>query len=115
MLRLGSHCLSLQARRRKTPSYLFPMLTMGLALIIFVLNAVARMRNDPQPTPDSTSHQTIIDRTSNSIVYQVVDNRTSLVVRQFPEEAMLRRRAYFHALDLMKSNPVREPATDRLA
>jgi uncharacterized FlaG/YvyC family protein len=48
-------------------------------------------------------------------VYQVVDNRTSLVVRQFPEEAMLRRRAYFHALDLMKSNPVREPATDRLA
>ena len=82
---------------------------------ISAASAVARMRNDPQPTPDSTSHQTIIDRTSNSIVYQVVDNRTSLVVRQFPEEAMLRRRAYFHALDLMKSNPVREPATDRLA
>lgn len=78
-------------------------------------NAAARMRNDSQPSPDSTSHQTVIDRSSNSIVYQVVDNRTSLVVRQFPDEAMLRRRAYFHTLDMMKNNPVREPAADLLA
>lgn len=78
-------------------------------------SAAARVRNDPQPSPDSTSHQTIIDRASNSIVYQVVDNRTSLVIRQFPDQAMLRRRAYFHTLDMMKSDPLREPEADRLA
>ena len=49
------------------------------------------------------------------MVYQVVDNRTNLVVRQFPEEAVLRRRAYFHTLDLSKDAPTRINATDRQA
>ena len=57
----------------------------------------------------------IIDRDAASIVYQVVDNRTSQVVKQFPEEAVLRRRAYFHALDLTKDAPTRLRATDRSA
>ena len=47
-------------------------------------------------------NQVVIDRDAASIVYQVVDNRTSQVVKQFPEEAVLRRRAYFHTLDLTK-------------
>ena len=41
--------------------------------------------------------------------------RTSQVVKQFPEEAVLRRRAYFHALDLTKDAPQRLSATDRKA
>ncbi len=50
-----------------------------------------------------------------SIVYQVVDNRTSLVVQQFPDEAVLRRRAYFHTLDLTKGAPCApSPPTARL-
>jgi uncharacterized FlaG/YvyC family protein len=49
------------------------------------------------------------------MVYQVVDNRTSIVVRQFPDEAMLRRRAYFRALDMLKSEQLRAPAADRTA
>ena len=53
----------------------------------------------------SVSNQVVIDRDAASIVYQVVDNRTSQVVKQFPEEAVLRRRAYFHALDLTKDAP----------
>ena len=57
----------------------------------------------------------VIDREAASIVYQVVDNRTSLVVRQFPEEAVLRRRAYFNTLDLTKDAPARLLATDRRA
>ena len=44
----------------------------------------------------------MIDRAAASIVYQVVDERTSQVVKQFPEEAILRRRAYFHSLDQTK-------------
>ena len=57
--------------------------------------------------------QVFIDRDARAVVYQVVDNRTSQVVKQYPEEAVLRRRAYFHALDLSKEAPTRISATDR--
>ncbi len=61
------------------------------------------------------SNQVVIDRDTRAVVYQVVDTRTSQVVKQFPEEAVLRRRAYFHALDLTKDAPTRLSATDRKA
>jgi len=60
----------------------------------------------------SVSDQVVIDRDAGAVVYQVVDNRTSQVVEQFPEEAVLRRRAYFHTLDLTKQTPTRLGATD---
>ena len=63
----------------------------------------------------SLSNQVVIDRDAAAVVYQVVDNRTSLVVKQFPEEAVLRRRAYFNALELTKDAPTRLRATDRRA
>ena len=63
----------------------------------------------------TVSNQVVIDRDARSVVYQVVDNRTSQVVKQFPEEAVLRRRAYFHTLDLTKDAPQRLRATDRRA
>jgi hypothetical protein len=37
------------------------------------------------------------------------------VVQQFPDEAVLRRRAYFRALDLTRSAPTRHLVTDRKA
>ena len=61
------------------------------------------------------SNQVVIDRDARAVVYQVVDNRTSQVVKQFPDEAVLRRRAYFHTLDLTKDAPQRLSATDRTA
>jgi len=64
---------------------------------------------------DSVSHQTYIDQAAASIVYQVIDTRTDAVVQQYPDEAMLRRRAYFHTLDLAKGDPARVMATDRTA
>jgi uncharacterized FlaG/YvyC family protein len=63
----------------------------------------------------STSNQVVIDRDARAVVYQVIDTRTSQVVKQFPEEAVLRRRAYFHTLDLTKDAPTRLRATDRKA
>ena len=64
----------------------------------------------------SVSNQVVIDRDARAVVYQVIDTRTSLVVKQFPEEAVLRRRAYFHTLDLTKdAAPQRLRATDRKA
>jgi len=60
----------------------------------------------------SLSNQVVIDRAAASIVYQVIDSRTSLVVKQFPDEAVLRRRAYFRALDLTRDAPTRLLVTD---
>ncbi len=60
----------------------------------------------------SVSNQVVIDRDARVVVYQVVDTKTSQVVKQFPDEAMLRRRAYFHALDLTKDAPT-APARHR--
>jgi hypothetical protein len=77
-------------------------------------DASPRVRNDAQGASDGVSHQVILDRDAASIVYQVVDNRTSLVVKQFPDRAILRRRAYFRALDLMKDD-ARIRFTDRSA
>ncbi|RTL50825.1 MAG: hypothetical protein EKK40_12010 [Bradyrhizobiaceae bacterium] len=61
-----------------------------------------RTANDPQSKDDAFTSQTIIDRDANEIVYRVVDNRTTLVVRQFPDEARLRLRAYVRTQDLAK-------------
>jgi hypothetical protein len=70
-------------------------------------------RNDTQTSSDPLSHQVVIDRDASAIIYQVVDQRTLLVVNQYPDEAMVRRRAYFHALDLTKTE--RQPTTVRNA
>ena len=80
---------------------------------VTVVDASARARVDTGPATPSVSHQVVIDRAAASIVYQVVDEKTSLVVRQFPEEAILRRRAYFHSLDQSKGVPTQMLATDR--
>ena len=65
-------------------------------------DASPRVRHDTQGASDGVSHQVILDRDAASIVYQVVDNRTSLVIKQFPDQAILRRRAYFRALEEAK-------------
>src|SRR5262245_15935848 len=44
----------------------------------------------------AVANQVIIDRDARAVVYQVIDTKTSQVVKQFPEDAVLRRRAYFH-------------------
>ncbi|MGE0285713.1 MAG: hypothetical protein AB7I42_05935 [Bradyrhizobium sp.] len=72
-------------------------------------------RNNSNVVSRSLSNQVVIDREAAAVVYQVVDNRTSQVVKQFPEEAVLRRRAYFNTLDLTKAGPNRMRATDRSA
>ena len=69
-----------------------------------------------QPLPDDVvSHQAFFDRATVAMVYQVVDSKTDQVVKQYPDEAVLRRRAYFHALDLAKGNPPHVLPTDLVA
>lgn len=73
----------------------------------------AAVRNDIQSN-ENVSRQVVFNQAAASFVFQVVNDRTDAVVNQFPDEAMLRRRAYFHALDL-KSEPSRPLSTDRSA
>ena len=74
------------------------------------------VRNDAQTiNNEAVSHQAFYDRAAAAMVFQVVDSRNDQVVEQYPDEAVLRRRAYFHALDLSKSSPPRALPTDRTA
>jgi hypothetical protein len=63
----------------------------------------------------SATRQAYIHQAEASIVYQVADNRTNLVLQQFPDDAVLRRRAYFRTLALTKSEAKGRLATDRRA
>jgi hypothetical protein len=82
---------------------------------VTAVDVSAIVRNDPQTASSYVSHQAFLDQAAASIVYQVVDTRTNAVVAQFPDEAVLRRRAYFHTLDLTKVELARPLATDRKA
>lgn len=74
--------------------------------------------NDPQQlaaNDASVSRQAYYDRSAAAMVFQVVNRKTDAVVEQFPDEAALRRRAYFHALDMQKDDTPHVPPTDRTA
>jgi hypothetical protein len=75
--------------------------------------AGARVRNDADAA--DISRQAFVDRAAGAVVYQVVDVRTNVVLQQFPDQAVLRRRAYFRALDLAGRAPKRLLVTDRMA
>lgn len=66
---------------------------------VAVSDASLRMGNDAFLDSGGTSQRVSIDRAAAQIVYKVVDNRTSLVIKQFPDEALLRSRAYARALE----------------
>ena len=70
----------------------------------------AAVRNN-LPNNENISRQVVFDQAAASFVFQIVNENTDAVVNQFPDDAMLRRRAYFHAQDL-KSEPSRPLNTD---
>ncbi len=73
------------------------------------------VHNDIQLSNDFVAREAFFDREAGAMVYQVLDSKTDLVVEQFPDEAVLRRRAYFHTLDMTKDETPRVPPTDRIA
>lgn len=58
--------------------------------------AATPARNDAQS--QSTTHEVIIDPATREVIYRVIDVRSRQVVRQVPDEALLRVRAYAAAL-----------------
>lgn len=57
-------------------------------------NATTETRND---TP-ATTHEVLIDPATREVIYRVIDVRSRQVVRQVPDEALLRTRAYAQAI-----------------
>jgi hypothetical protein len=78
-------------------------------------DAGSGVRNDTPDLGEQVSHQAFIDQAAATIVYQVVDKRTAMVVDQYPDEAVLRRRAYFHTIELQKDETPHVQPTDRTA
>lgn len=72
-------------------------------------------RNDAEIVTFDLSHEAYYDRAAGSMVYQVVDQKTDEVMDQYPDEAVLRRRAYFHALEINRDNAPRVIPTDLVA
>jgi hypothetical protein len=76
------------------------------------------VRNDPQELAANdalVSRQAYYDRAAAAMVFQVVNRRTDQVIEQYPDEAVLRRRAYFHTIDMQKDGAPHVPPTDRKA
>jgi hypothetical protein len=82
--------------------------------VVAASDAGAAVRSDLQ-TNEHVSRQVVFDQAAASFVFQVVNEKNDSVVTQFPDEAALRRRAYFHALDRSKSDSSRPLSTDRNA
>jgi hypothetical protein len=87
--------------------------TLPASQSVTVPDASSGASNDtPQQQSDFVSHQAFFDRAAGSIVYQEINSNTNQVVEQYPDDATLRRRAYFHALDMTKDQPTRPVTTD---
>jgi hypothetical protein len=65
--------------------------------------AAAAPKQAPTATARPVTHQVVIDSAAAAVVYQDIDERTNTVVRQFPAEALLRRRAYLRTLDAQRA------------
>src|ERR1700744_1382983 len=83
-------------------------------LSVIATDASTATRGDSQGSGD-LSHQAFFDTAAAAVVFQAVNSLTGQVVDQFPDDAMLRRRAYFHSLDLTKDTSTRPLATDLTA
>lgn len=55
-------------------------------------------RHDATSAPDAQVRKIVLDAHSRELIYQVLDADSGRVVRQIPEEAMLRLRAYTRSL-----------------
>lgn len=69
--------------------------------------SVAPIRQDPisaQNTQDTQARMNLIDPATRDVILRVIDTRTHLVIRQIPEQAQLRMRAYARALQRGESS-----------
>jgi hypothetical protein len=60
--------------------------------------ATLAARSDTSGSSDLYQHTVVLDPATQDLIFRVVDVRSRQVVRQIPDEALLRMRAYARAL-----------------
>jgi uncharacterized FlaG/YvyC family protein len=94
------------ARPAPTPVLQAVPTELSAAKTVTATNTVGATRNDTanNQTGSNNYQQTVlIDPATREVIYRVVDVRTRLVVRQIPDQALLRMQAYTRALANGKS------------
>jgi uncharacterized FlaG/YvyC family protein len=56
------------------------------------------LRNDTSSSSDLYQHTVLMDPATQDLIFRVIDVRSRQVVRQVPDEALLRMRAYARVL-----------------
>jgi len=59
---------------------------------------ISNLRQDAIAAQEAQSRVTLIDPSTRDVILRVIDSRTHQVIRQVPEQALLRMRAYARAL-----------------
>jgi hypothetical protein len=75
-------------------------------------NTTATPNNNVQTDPNEYQDTVLIDPATREVVLRVLAARTGQVVRQIPDQAMLRMQAYAQALDSGKTMSQALAATD---
>ena len=73
------------------------------AKIVTAMTAPDSPRND-LPRPDPTKNQVLIDPQTRDVLFQLIDVSSRRVIRQLPDEALVRMRAYIRTLDNAKQD-----------
>ena len=78
-------------------------------------NTTATTNNNAQSDPNAYQNTVVIDPATREVVLRVLDARSGQVVRQIPDQAMLRMQAYAQALDSGKTMTQALAITDFVA
>jgi FlaG protein len=62
-------------------------------------NTAIATSNNGRNNPTNYQNMVVIDPATREVVFRVVDSRSGQVVRQIPDQALLRMQAYTRALD----------------
>jgi hypothetical protein len=66
--------------------------------VLAAANAAAARNHQERAAQQQTTHDIVIDPAAREVIFRVVDVRSNRVVRQVPDQAMLRMRVYTRAI-----------------
>jgi hypothetical protein len=76
---------------------------LSAAKAVTAANSAGPTINNAPGRSDSYEYQVLVDPATHDVIYRTVDERSRQVVRQVPDQALLRMRAYARALPEDKS------------
>jgi uncharacterized FlaG/YvyC family protein len=76
---------------------------LSAAKTVTASNTSGATRNDVQRNPDDYQHVVSIDPATREVIFRIIDVRSRQVIRQVPEQALLRMQAYARALNSGKN------------